>query len=109
MDLKRGMAVQVICDFPGKPQATVPSLAVQWDRNGSYVWKVDGTTARRTAVDIQGRRAGSVIVTGELKQNEEVVVEGLQRIREGATVSRTPPPAAGGTPGAAAAAAHTNG
>lgn len=92
--LKPGMSITVSIDFAGEPQATVPSLAIQWDRQGSYVWTLDGDAAKRTSVQIVGRRSGLVIVAGEIEKGAEVVVEGLQRMREGIAVKRV-----GGEPG----------
>ncbi len=85
--LKPGMALLVAMSFPGEPHPSVPSLAVQWDRGGSYVWKVDGDVVHRVAVQILGRRSGAVVVSGELAENDQVVVEGLQRVREGSQVT----------------------
>ncbi len=81
--LKPGMALTIAMSFPGQPHPSVPSLAIQWDRAGSYVWKVEGDVARRVAVQILGRRSGAVIVSGKLAVNDQVIVEGLQRVREG--------------------------
>ncbi|MFO1184555.1 MAG: efflux RND transporter periplasmic adaptor subunit [Bauldia sp.] len=86
--LKPGMAVIVTLDFAETEQRTVPSMAIQWDRRGSYVWRVENNVLRRAAVNIVGRRSGSVIVEGDLRADDEVVVEGLQRAREGATITR---------------------
>lgn len=94
--LKPGMSITVVVEFAGEPQKTVPSLAVQWDRQGSFVWTLDGDTAKRTPVQILGRRSGIAVVAGGLEPGAEVVVEGLQRMREGATVERV-----GGEPAAA--------
>ena len=85
--LRPGMALTVSMSFPGQPHPSVPSLSVQWDRSGSYVWKVDGNVAHRVAVQILGRRSGEVIVSGALAANDAVVVEGLQRLREGSQVT----------------------
>ncbi len=85
--LKPGMALTVAMSFPGEPHPSVPSLAVQWDRSGSYVWKVTDGSAHRTPVQILGRRSGAVIVSGDLAENDAVVVEGLQRVREGSKVT----------------------
>jgi len=109
--LKPGMALNVVIEFPGIEHPAVPSLAVQWDRNGPYVWKVDGDKVARAGVQIVGRRSGIVIVAGEIAAGDEVVVEGLQRLREGVTVSRAvdgaptdrPRPGGDGEAGAAAA------
>ena len=88
LGLKPGMSIIVVVDFTGEPQTTVPSLAIQWDRGGAYVWTLDGDRARRTAVQIVGRRSGAVIVAGDIEPGTEVVVEGLQRMREGTAVKR---------------------
>ncbi|CAN5317193.1 hypothetical protein BH10PSE9_BH10PSE9_17520 [soil metagenome] len=86
--LKPGMALTVSLSFPGQPHPSVPSLAVQYDRNGAYVWKMDGSVVHRVSVQILGRRSGTVIVGGQLAEKDEVVVEGLQRLREGVQVTR---------------------
>jgi RND family efflux transporter MFP subunit len=110
--LKPGMALNVAIAFAGVDQPAVASLAVQWDRNGPYVWKVDGDSVVRVGVDIVGRRSGVVIVAGgSLAAGDEVVVEGLQRLRAGARVRRldgngfTSPPEAPAGEGEADAAA----
>jgi len=90
--LKPGMSITITADFEGEPHAAVPSLAIQWDRQGSFVWVLDGNTAMRTAVQIIGRRSGVVIVAGEIELGAEVVVEGLQRMRSGITVKRVNQP-----------------
>lgn len=86
--LKPGMSITVMLEFAGEAQIAVPSLAIQWDRRGSYVWTLDGDRAQRTAVQILGRRSGAVIVAGNVAPGAEVVVEGLQRMRQGIAVDR---------------------
>ena len=87
--LKPGMALNVALSFEGVDQPAVASLAVQWDRSGPYVWKVEGESVVRVGVDIVGRRSGVVIVAaGDLAAGDEVVVEGLQRLRDGSRVRR---------------------
>lgn len=93
--LKPGMALNVVLAFPGEEHPAVPSMAVQWDRNGPYVWQADGDSVKRTDVDIVGRRSGIVIVAaGALAPGDEVIVEGLQRMREGGRIVRVGEPAA---------------
>jgi RND family efflux transporter MFP subunit len=86
--LKPGMSITIAVDFPGAPQTTVSSLAVQWDRQGSYVWTIEENKAKRTPVQILGRKSGIVMVAADLQPGEEVVVEGLQRMRDGVAVRR---------------------
>jgi RND family efflux transporter MFP subunit len=85
-DLKAGMAIAVMLAFASGEQLTVPTLSVQWDREGSYVWKVVDGGARRADVVILRRESGTVIVEGEIEEGDRVVVEGIQRLREGAEV-----------------------
>jgi RND family efflux transporter MFP subunit len=99
--LKPGMSVVTILTFPAESRPMVPSLAIQWDRKGSFVWAVDGDTVRRTPVQILQRRNGAVTISGALKKGDPVVVEGVQRLREGSTVARSDeggPPAAAAVP-----------
>jgi multidrug efflux pump subunit AcrA (membrane-fusion protein) len=90
--LKPGMSVVVRLAFPQEPRATVPSMAIQWDRSGAFVWKVTNDKAVRTSVQILGRRSGIVHVLGELAVNDAIVVEGLQRLRDGVAVVQSPRP-----------------
>lgn len=107
--LKPGMALTVNLAFSGEAHPSVPSLAIQWDRQGSYVWKVDGEVVRRTAVQIITRRSGVVTVAGNLGEGDMVVTDGVLRLREGIAVTleevSTPPAEVGEdapTPDAAA-------
>ncbi len=95
--LKPGMALTVAMSFPGTPHPSVPSLAVQWDRAGSYVWKITDGSAHRVDVQILGRRSGAVMVSGDVAENDLVVVEGLQRIREGSKVTEADAAAGNGS------------
>jgi RND family efflux transporter MFP subunit len=88
--LKPGMSVVVRLAFPQEPRATVPSMAIQWDRTGAFVWKVADNKAVRTSVQILGRRSGIVHVLGDLAEKDAVVVEGLQRLRDGVAVVQSP-------------------
>jgi RND family efflux transporter MFP subunit len=105
--LKPGMALTVAMSFPGEPHPSVPSLAVQWDRSGAYVWKIADGSAHRTPVQVLGRRSGAVIVSGDLAENDSVVVEGLQRLREGSKVTEDDTGAGTGTRGGPANAEST--
>ncbi len=85
-DLKPGMAITTDLSVAGETRPSVPSLAIQWDRDGSFVWKLDGDKVNRVAVQIVSRRSGTVTVAGELAPGDEVVVEGVLRLRDGQTV-----------------------
>jgi RND family efflux transporter MFP subunit len=85
--LKTGMAVRVTLDFATDEELMVSSLSVQWDRRGSFVWKIVDGAARRAEVAIIRRESGVAIVNGDLAAGDLVVVEGTQRLREGAKVA----------------------
>jgi RND family efflux transporter MFP subunit len=97
--LKPGMALTLVLKFPGSPHPAVSSLSVQWDRQGSYVWKVVDGKARRTSIQIIERHSGVVTVAGDLKQGDRVVTEGVLRIREGAAIAEAGATGAGGNAG----------
>jgi RND family efflux transporter MFP subunit len=85
--LKTGMAINVTLNFDTAQQLAVPTLSVQWDRRGSFVWKVVDGAARRADAAILRRESGIVLVQGDLQAGDLVVVEGIQRLREGAKVA----------------------
>jgi RND family efflux transporter MFP subunit len=85
--LKPGMALTLVLDFPGTAHPSVPSLSIQWDRQGSYVWTVVDGKAKRVPVQIITRRSGVVTVAADLNKGDHVVTEGVLRIREGVQVA----------------------
>lgn len=85
--LRAGMAITVTMTFETDQDLAVPSLSVQWDRSGSFVWKVVEGAARRADIVIVRRESGIVIVRGDLDSGDRVVVEGVQRLRDGARVN----------------------
>jgi RND family efflux transporter MFP subunit len=85
--LKTGMAIRVTLNFETNEELMVSNLSVQWDRRGSFVWKVADGAARRAEITIVRRQSGIAVVTGDIKEGDLVVVEGTQRLREGAKVA----------------------
>jgi RND family efflux transporter MFP subunit len=85
--LKTGMAIMVSMEFNASQELAVPSLAVQWDRRGSFVWKVADNAVRRTDVAIIRRESGVVVLAGGVAAGDRVVVEGLLRLRDGAKIN----------------------
>lgn len=84
--LRPGMSFTISLAFPGASRTAVPAQALQWDREGAYVWRVDGGAVAQVRVSVAGRSAGDVLLEGELSPGETVVLEGVQRLREGAPV-----------------------
>jgi RND family efflux transporter MFP subunit len=84
--LRSGMSFQVQIQLPGQTHVSVPELALQWGRDGSFVWAVRNGNAVQVAARPVRRTAGRVLIDSELKVGEQVVVEGVQRLRAGRPV-----------------------
>ena len=72
--------------LPGTPQPAVPELALQGDRDGAFVWQVRDGKAARVPVRPLRRQDGIVLLEGQLRDGDLVVVEGVQRLRDGRAV-----------------------
>ena len=84
--LRSGMSFQVQLDLSGQARVSVPELALQWDREGSFVWVVRDSKSVRVPARPVRRADGRVLLDGDLKPGESVVVEGVQRLRAGLAV-----------------------
>ena len=91
--LRGGMAFEVELLFPGDTLPSVDPLAVQWSGEGAFVWAVRDGKAVRVPVTIRQRNADSVLVEAALAPGENVVVEGVQMLRDGAAVRLAEPQA----------------
>jgi len=104
-----GMYVRVRLEQGVRPNTiTVPQQAVMRTADGSMVMTVDaeGKVAPRP-VKTGGAYGTSWIVTSGLKEGDQVIVEGLQKAKPGATVKPSPWQPGGAPAGAAPAAAAT--
>ncbi len=84
--LRTGMSFQVRLVFEGEARVSVPALALQFDREGAFVWAVREGKAQRVAARVLRRSADWVLVDSQLSRGEPVVVEGVQRLRAGRAV-----------------------
>jgi membrane fusion protein (multidrug efflux system) len=86
---------------------TVPRAAVLSDQAGDYVFTVDAENkVAQRRISLGQSQPAIAVVTGGLEEGDQVVVEGIQRVRPGLVVAPGPasPPAGapqGGAPGAA--------
>ncbi|MGQ7793314.1 efflux RND transporter periplasmic adaptor subunit [Faunimonas sp. B44] len=85
--IKPGMAVAIAIALEGEKRVAVPALSVQWDRQGSFVWRLAGEKVERVPVAILSRRSDTVVVKAEVEPEDLLVVEGVQRLRNGAEVA----------------------
>lgn len=94
--LRPGMSFAVNLIVPGKTYPAVPELALQWGDGESYIWKIDGKRVERVAVRSVKRLNRVILVDGDIEPGDLVVVEGVQRLRQGREVSfALPDPAPG--------------
>lgn len=93
--LRTGMSFTIRLPLQGERFPSVPSIAVQWDRTGAYVWRVVGDEAERVPVDVLKREEEWVLVDAPLARGDRVVIEGVQRLRPGRAVEMRPRDAAG--------------
>jgi membrane fusion protein, multidrug efflux system len=84
--LRPGMSFNVDLRLPGGRFISVPALSLQWDREGAHVWAVRDQRAVRVPVRMVRRLQTHVLLEGPLRVGETVVVEGVQRLRDGRAV-----------------------
>lgn len=84
--LRAGMSFGVTMRFPGETYPTVDPLAIQWDSQGAFVWRIEDHKSVKERVRIIQRNPDAILVAAELKEGDAIATEGLQRAREGGTV-----------------------
>ena len=88
--LRTGMSFTIRLPLAGERFPSVPSIAVQWDRKGPYVWRVIDGKAERVPVNVLKREEQWVLVDAPLAAGDRIVVEGVQRLRSGRAVDVRP-------------------
>jgi membrane fusion protein (multidrug efflux system) len=87
--LKPGMFLNVSLSNDEREALTIPEEALTPEAERQFVFVVADGKASRREVRIGGRRPGTVEITAGLTAGERVVVEGTQKIRDGASVRAT--------------------
>ncbi len=87
--LRTGMSFTIRLPLQGERLPSVPSIAVQWDRRGAYVWRVVDGEAERVDVNVIKREDQWILVEAPLTPEDQIVVEGVQRLHAGRTVDAT--------------------
>ena len=93
--LRPGMSFRVAANIDGELYPVVAETGVQWGADGAYVWSIVEGTATRIPVQVVQRREGRVLIKGDFSRGDIVVVEGIQRMQEGVSVTYDPPHVAG--------------
>jgi membrane fusion protein (multidrug efflux system) len=86
--LRPGMFARIKVDLGVRPDIIlIPERAVAELQGQSFVWVIgEDNKATQRAVKVGKTLGGNVLVTEGLKSGERVVLEGLQKIREGVVV-----------------------
>lgn len=85
--LRGGMSFTVTMRFSGETYPAVDPLAVQWDGEGAFVWRLGvGDKAEKVRGTIVEREADRVLFKSEIRKGDRIVTEGVQRLRPGLVV-----------------------
>lgn len=84
--LRHGMIANVILEQEQAPLPMIPALSIAWTRTGASVFVSEAGTARSVPVTIRHRLDDQVWVNADLDAGDLIVVEGVQKVREGGTV-----------------------
>lgn len=85
--LRPGMSFTTIWEAKGAEYPTVPEIALQWGKEGSFVWIIRDGRAEMVRTPVIARTAGKVLLKADITEGEPVVVEGLERVDQGSRVT----------------------
>jgi membrane fusion protein (multidrug efflux system) len=81
----------IISDEVAEERILVPLSSVQLNQSGSFVLIVDGESKVETrAIKTGDRNGADIVVTSGLDPGETIIVDGIQKVRPGMTVSTSP-------------------
>ena len=79
--LRPGMSFRTTWDVNGGVYPAVPEIALQWGRDGSYIWIIRDGKSVKTPAQVMARDKGMVLLSGNFTTDDDVVIEGVQRLR----------------------------
>jgi RND family efflux transporter MFP subunit len=86
-----GSTFSISIRLPGTDAPVLPALAIQWDRQGAFVWRVGAENkVERVDAAIISRDGDRVNVDAKLAAGDKVVVEGGSSLRPGQAVRLEP-------------------
>ena len=84
--LQPGAIVNVLVSNTNEPLPSVPVSALSWSRDGATVWIATDGKVSKVPVVVRSRENDVVWLDADLKDGDQVVIEGVQKLREGAEV-----------------------
>lgn len=97
-NLRPGMSFRVSMNLEGISYPVIAETGVQWGADGAFIWRIVDGQAQRVPVTIIQRQRGQVLVDADLGEGDLIVIEGIQRMREGIEVTYEPTGLADRTP-----------
>lgn len=85
--LPAGMFMSITVTLAETPALTIPEAAVIFEAAETYVFAVEDGVARRCRVKTGLRQDGRIAIAEGLSPGAQVVVRGLQRLRDGSAVN----------------------
>jgi RND family efflux transporter MFP subunit len=82
-----GMSFRVNLSIEGERFAAVPEAALLWGATGAYVWLAKDGKAQRVDVSVHQRLRGTILVSGEIREGDTLIAEGVQRLRTGQAIT----------------------
>lgn len=82
-----GMSFRVNLAVNGDKFAAIPEAALSWSATGAYIWKAVEGKAKRIDVNVHQRLRGTILVSGELEEGDQLIAEGIQRLRNGQAIT----------------------
>ncbi|WP_208440755.1 efflux RND transporter periplasmic adaptor subunit [Bartonella raoultii] len=82
-----GMSFSIALQFHGGSFPVVHPLAIQWNSKGSFVWRVREGKVESIPVSIIQHKADQVFVKALLKNDDQVVIQGVQMLHPGSQVT----------------------
>ncbi|RMA79473.1 efflux RND transporter periplasmic adaptor subunit [Umboniibacter marinipuniceus] len=86
--LRPGMSLKADHLTQGQRYASIPEAALLWGASGAYLWTLDNESrAQRRNVEVVQRQTGIILVEGDLLPGEQLIVEGVQRLRSNQVIT----------------------
>ena len=82
-----GMSFRVNLSIDGERYAAVPEAALLWGATGAYIWLAEDGKAKRVDVSVHQRLRGTILVSGDIKEGDTLISEGVQRLRTGQEIT----------------------
>lgn len=92
--LRPGLFARVQLELAEAQGLVVPESALAPSGDAQYVYRVENGVVKRVMVQIGQRMGAHVEIVSGLNEGDDVVVSGLQKIRDGIEVEILPPPGA---------------